>query len=56
MHQSRKEQGVERAARRLLHSDRRESLIWTGLEENIEAAEEIAGFPKSTRREGTGHS
>ncbi|MFX3634863.1 MAG: hypothetical protein ACE3L7_31630 [Candidatus Pristimantibacillus sp.] len=56
MHQSRKEQGVERTARRLLHSERRESLIWAGLEENIEAADEWAGFPKSARREGTGHS
>lgn len=55
MHQSRKEQGMERTARRLLHSDRRESLIWSELEEDIEAAEEWAGFPSAVKRDHPGH-
>ncbi|SEM69175.1 hypothetical protein [Paenibacillus sp. OV219] len=40
MHQSRKEQGYERMSRRILHADRREALIFSELEEDIEAAAE----------------
>ncbi|WP_173275659.1 hypothetical protein [Paenibacillus sp. NEAU-GSW1] len=49
MHQSRKEQGMERTARRLIHADRREALIWSELEGDIEAAEEWAFSPKGER-------
>lgn len=43
MHQSRKEQGYERVSRRLLHADRREALIFSEMEEDIEAAAEFGG-------------
>ncbi|WP_424768788.1 hypothetical protein [Paenibacillus sp. sgz302251] len=55
MHQSRKEQSIERVSRRLLHPDRREARIMAGLEENIEAAEGWAGFPQHHRRDPSGH-
>lgn len=55
MHQSRKEQGIERASRRLLHADRREARVMSELEEDIEAAEEWAGFPQHPRRDPQGH-
>ncbi|CAH1204340.1 hypothetical protein PAECIP111893_02227 [Paenibacillus plantiphilus] len=42
MHQSRKEQGVERSSRRLLHPDRREAILFSEFEEDIEAAAEWA--------------
>lgn len=55
MHQSRKEQGIERASRRLLHMDRREAKVFAELEDDIEAAEEWAGFPHQPRRDNPGH-
>ena len=55
MHQSRKEQGVERAARRLLHTDRREALIFSELDEDMEAAVEwAAGEAAMPRRDPKG--
>lgn len=51
MHQSRKEQGMERAMKRLLHPDRREARAMAELEEDVEAAEEWAGFPQHPRRD-----
>lgn len=45
MHQSRKEQGLERISRKLLHADRHEAIRLSQLEEDMEAAEEWAGFP-----------
>ncbi|MFB9327210.1 hypothetical protein ACFFSY_14880 [Paenibacillus aurantiacus] len=50
MHQSRKEQGVERSSRRLLQPDRREALIFSELEEDIEAASEWAVGGVAPRR------
>ncbi|WP_175598110.1 hypothetical protein [Paenibacillus luteus] len=55
MHQSRKEQGIERASRRLLHPDRREAKVFAELEEDMEAAEEWIGFPQPPRRDHAGH-
>ncbi|MCA0755236.1 hypothetical protein KP806_09255 [Paenibacillus sp. N4] len=55
MHQSRKEQGLERASRSLLHPDRREARVMAELEEDMEAAEEWAGFPQHPRRDPSGH-
>ncbi|MFF2480507.1 hypothetical protein [Paenibacillus sp. NPDC058071] len=49
MHQSRKEQGMERTTRRLLHADRREALVWSELEGDIEAAEELTAGPNGMR-------
>ncbi|WP_274650039.1 hypothetical protein [Paenibacillus humicola] len=48
MHQSRKEQGLERTSRRMLHADRREALVFSELEDDIEAAADWAagGAPK----------
>ncbi|REE84340.1 hypothetical protein A8990_11515 [Paenibacillus taihuensis] len=43
MHQSRKEQGYERVSRRLLHADRREALIFSEMEADIEASAEFGG-------------
>ncbi|MNZ98959.1 hypothetical protein D3C78_1182660 [compost metagenome] len=40
MHQSRKEQSIERAVRGLLHPDRREASAMNELESSMEAAEE----------------
>lgn len=54
MHQSRKEQGMERASRSLLHPDRREAKIFAELEDDIEAAEEWTGFPHQPRRDNSG--
>ncbi|WP_165822385.1 hypothetical protein [Paenibacillus montanisoli] len=54
MHQSRKEQGVERISRRLLHADRREALIFAELEEQIEAAAELGGFAAAPKRSPRG--
>ncbi|MGG4146973.1 hypothetical protein ABEW34_28065 [Paenibacillus algorifonticola] len=47
MHQSRKEQGLERISRKLLHADRHEAIRLSQLEEDMEAAEEWAGFPSA---------
>lgn len=55
MHQSRKEQSMERASRRLLQPDRREAKIMAKQEEDIEAAEEWAGFPQYPRRDNPNH-
>jgi hypothetical protein len=52
MHQSRKEQGVERASRRLLHTDRREAIVMSRLEEQVETAEEFFAFPSNRREPG----
>ena len=52
MHQSRKEQGVERASRRLLHTDRREAIVMSRLEEQVETAEEFLAFPSNRREPG----
>ena len=49
MHQSRKEQGLERSSRRLLSPDRREAIIFSQLEEDIEAAAEWAGGGHTSR-------
>lgn len=52
MHQSRKEQGMERSSRRLLHSDRREALLMSRLEEQVETSEEFLAFPSNRREPG----
>ncbi|MFC0332100.1 hypothetical protein ACFOLF_30405 [Paenibacillus sepulcri] len=52
MHQSRKEQGMERSSRRLLQADRREALIFSELEEEIAA--EWMGGAVAPRRETQG--
>ncbi|MFC5650128.1 hypothetical protein ACFPYJ_13540 [Paenibacillus solisilvae] len=49
MHQSRKEQGVERSSRRLMSPDRREAVIFSQLEEDIEAAAEWSGGGQTSR-------
>ncbi|WP_169507537.1 hypothetical protein [Paenibacillus harenae] len=54
MHQSRKEQSIERASRILLHPDRREAGLLSAMEDNIEAAEEWAGFAVNPRRNHQG--
>ncbi|MBP3961366.1 hypothetical protein [Paenibacillus lignilyticus] len=54
MHQSRKEQSVERISRRLLHADRREALIFAEMEENIEASADFGGFAATPRRSPVG--
>ncbi|WP_308634710.1 hypothetical protein [Paenibacillus silvisoli] len=54
MHQSRKEQGVERMSRRMLHADRREALIFAEHEEEIEAAAEFGGFAAAPKRSPKG--
>jgi hypothetical protein len=54
VHQSRKEQGLERTSRRLLHPDRREAMIFSELEEDIEAAAEWAIGGPSSRRDPKG--
>lgn len=41
MHQSRKEQGIERTAKRLLHADRREAIMLAREESGIEAGGEL---------------
>ena len=53
MHQSRKEQGMERVSRGLLRPELREARIMAELETDIEAAEEWGGNPVHTRRTGT---
>ncbi|BBH19296.1 hypothetical protein Back11_06410 [Paenibacillus baekrokdamisoli] len=50
MHQSRKEQGIERSSRKLLNPDRREAQLFAQLEEDIEAASEFTGGESSPRR------
>ena len=50
MHQSRKEQGMERTSRRLLHPDRLEARIMAEWEADIEAAEEWEGRAGHTRQ------
>ncbi|CAM4132017.1 hypothetical protein L1N85_02315 [Paenibacillus alkaliterrae] len=55
MHQSRKEQSMERFSRSLLHPDRREARVMEELEEDMEAAEEWMGFPHHPRRDNIGH-
>ncbi|GGD54885.1 hypothetical protein [Paenibacillus nasutitermitis] len=53
MHQSRKEQGIERTSRSLLHPDRREALIFSELEADTEtAAEWMSGAPVRRRSPG----
>ncbi|MFC4809045.1 hypothetical protein [Paenibacillus sp. GCM10023250] len=41
MHQSRKEQGIERTAKRLLFADRREAIMLAREESGIEAGGEL---------------
>ncbi|WP_192043549.1 hypothetical protein [Paenibacillus rhizovicinus] len=41
MHQSRKEQGIERTSKRLLHADRREAIMLAREESSIEAGGEL---------------
>lgn len=53
MHQSRKEQGMERGAKRLLNPDRREARMLAELETDMEAAEEWEGRPQHVRRSGS---
>lgn len=52
MHQSRKEQGLERTAKKLLNPDRREARMMAELDTDIEAAEEWEGRPLHVRRSG----
>ncbi|MFC4776504.1 hypothetical protein ACFO9Q_06920 [Paenibacillus sp. GCM10023252] len=54
MHQSRKEQGIERAGRSMLTFDRREAAVMAHLESSIEAAEEWAGTVKHGRPNSPG--
>ncbi|MFD0588257.1 hypothetical protein ACFQZE_09610 [Paenibacillus sp. GCM10027627] len=53
MHQSRKEQGVERGIKRLLVPDLREARIIAALETGLEAAEEWEGKPQHAGRTGS---
>ncbi|MBM7563734.1 hypothetical protein [Paenibacillus sacheonensis] len=51
MHQSRKEQGLERTSRRLLNADRQEAIMLAREESNIEAGGELgraAAIPRKT--------
>ncbi|WP_168121651.1 hypothetical protein [Paenibacillus sp. HB172176] len=56
MHQSRKEQGMERISRGLLQPDLREAGVFAELETDIEAAEEwgAKGMGLHARRSGSG--
>ncbi|MBD3917800.1 hypothetical protein H8B09_03475 [Paenibacillus sp. PR3] len=50
MHQSRKEQSVERANRRLLFTDRKEAMLLDEWEDDMEAAAEWAQGTMPARR------
>jgi hypothetical protein len=50
MHQSRKEQSVEQANRRLLFTDRKEAMLLDEWEDDIEAAAEWAQGSMPARR------
>ncbi|WP_165861128.1 hypothetical protein [Paenibacillus paeoniae] len=52
MHQSRKEQGVERMASALINPDLREARITAELTTDMEAAEEWEGRPQHAGRSG----
>ncbi|WP_162848541.1 hypothetical protein [Paenibacillus nanensis] len=52
MHQSRKEQGVERITRMLLNPDRREARAIAELAADMEAGEEWEGRPQHAGRSG----
>ncbi|MCQ6560904.1 hypothetical protein [Paenibacillus mendelii] len=54
MHQSRKEQGLERSSRQLIQSDRREAMIFAEMEASIEASSELGVSGLSIRREKPG--
>ncbi|GKU75682.1 hypothetical protein [Paenibacillus sp. L3-i20] len=54
MHQSRKEQGLERSSNILLNPDRREARIIAEIDTNMEAAEEWEGKREPSRRAGFG--
>jgi len=47
MHQSRKEQGIERSTRKLLLTERREGLLLAVLEEGIEDGAEWSSYEAS---------
>lgn len=50
MHQSRKEQGIQRESRKLYQADFREALIMAGIESGTEAAEEPGARKPSSSR------
>ncbi|WP_165279861.1 hypothetical protein [Paenibacillus protaetiae] len=52
MHQSRKEQGLQRESRKLLHADFREAIILAGAENNVEVSDE----PGARKPAGRGFS
>jgi len=52
MHQSRKEQGIERSTRKLLQPERREALLLAVLEEGIEDGTEWSSFEASAHSHG----
>lgn len=52
MHQSRKEQSVEMASRRLLPTDRKEAMLLDEWEDDMEAAAEWAHGTMPARRHG----
>lgn len=52
MHQSRKEQGMERIANTLINPDLREARIAAELDADMEAAEEWEGRPQHAGRWG----
>ncbi|MBH5317117.1 hypothetical protein I6N90_04750 [Paenibacillus sp. GSMTC-2017] len=54
MHQSRKEQGLERSAKILLNPDLREARLIAEIDSNMEVAEEWDGRPLPSRRAGFG--
>ncbi|MDQ6418590.1 hypothetical protein RB620_03980 [Paenibacillus sp. LHD-117] len=54
MHQSRKEQGLERTTRQLMLPDLREARIMAELEADIAATEQWGGRSQTIRRPGFG--
>jgi|GEM_PF-917324 len=52
MHQSRKEQSIQRASRRLLSTDRKEAMLLDEWEDDMEAASEWAHGTMPARRHG----
>jgi len=54
MHQSRKEQGYERSARKLLLAERGEAVMMAAQDIDSEAAEEWEGMPKHCRSKPSG--
>ncbi|UVI28080.1 hypothetical protein [Paenibacillus spongiae] len=54
MHQSRKEQGLERAARQLIQSDRREAMIFAEMDASLDVSSELGVSGLSIRREKPG--